>query len=208
MRIVAISDTHNHEVDLPTGDLLIVAGDVSGTGTFSQLTRFNTYLEKQAPKFKHKPLVIAGNHDFLFQKDRAAAESLLSAGVYIEDELSIIDGFKIYGSPWTPTFYDWAFMEDRGEPIRKYWDLIPEGLDLLVTHGPPLGILDFCGQNVGCADLLAVVTKELAAPPRFHIFGHIHEGHGEFVTEKTKFYNVSICDVNYHPTNPVTIIDL
>jgi len=208
MRIVAISDTHNHEVDLPEGDLLIVAGDVSGRGTESQITRFNSYLEKHTSKFKHKPIVIAGNHDFLFQDDRATAESLLTAGVYVEDELVTLDGIKIYGSPWTPTFFDWAFMRDRGAPIRKYWELIPEGLDLLVTHGPPHGIMDFCGENVGCSDLLDVVTKELRHPPRFHLFGHIHEGHGKVLTEKTAFYNVSICDHAYKPINPVTIIDL
>lgn len=208
MRIVAISDTHNREVELPEGDLLLVAGDVSGRGTPSQITLFNSYLEKQSAKFKHKPLVIAGNHDFLFQEDRNFAESLLTAGSYIEDSLVIVDGVKIYGSPWTPTFYDWAFMRDRGAPIRHYWDLIPEGIDLLVTHGPPYGILDDCGDHVGCSDLLEVVTRELAQPPRFHIFGHIHEGHGLFETERTLFYNVSICDRAYQATNPPTVIDL
>lgn len=208
MRIIAISDTHNREVELPEGDLLLVAGDVSKRGTTDQIVQFNAYLETQAHKFKHKPLVIAGNHDFLFQKDRLAAESLLTAGSYIEDSLVIVDGLKIYGSPWTPTFFDWAFMRDRGAPIRQYWDLIPEGVDLLVTHGPPYGILDDCGQHVGCSDLLDVVTKELAQPPKIHIFGHIHEGHGLYSTEKTLFYNVSICDYAYMPTNPPTVIDL
>jgi Icc-related predicted phosphoesterase len=208
MRIVAISDIHNHEVDLPEGDLLVVGGDVSAMGTKSEISQFNSYLEKQSHKFKHIPLVVAGNHDYLFQKDRPTAESLLTAGKYLEDDLVIIDGIKIYGSPWTPMFHDWAFMLERGREIRIYWDLIPEGLDVLITHGPPQGILDFCGENVGCSDLLDVVTRKLKHPPQYHLFGHIHEGHGEYLTERTNFYNISICDRKYNPSNPVTVFDV
>ncbi len=208
MKIVAISDTHLREVDLPEGDLLIVGGDVTGRGTPKQVGIFNAYLQTQAPKFKHKPLVIAGNHDFLFQDDREQAVAMLSAGTYVEDELVEIDGVKIYGSPWTPTFFDWAFMKDRGEPIRKMWDMIPEGLDILVTHGPPKGVLDFCGQHVGCDDLLDVVTNKLTHPPRYHIFGHIHEGHGKRSSVKTEFLNVSICDEHYLAVNPPTVFEI
>lgn len=208
MKIVAISDTHSHEIDLPEGDLLIVAGDFTNTGTQRQVERFNSYLEKQSWKFEHKPLVIAGNHDFLFERNRELAESLLPAGSYIEDKLVVVDGIKIFGSPWTPTFFNWAFMRDRGEPIRQFWDLIPDGLDLLVTHGPPWGILDFCGQHAGCEELLKIVTKELARPPRFHIFGHIHEGHGAQTTDNTTFLNVAICDEHYRPVNGVTVFDI
>src|SRR5579883_1460097 len=128
MRVVAISDTHNHEVELPEGDVLLVAGDLTQRGTEKQVAEFNQYLEVQAKRFQHKPLVIAGNHDFLFQRDRPLAESILTAGFYLEDELFELEGIRIYGSPWTPTFFNWAFMRDRGSQIREVWDLIPEAL--------------------------------------------------------------------------------
>ncbi|MBX9671337.1 MAG: metallophosphatase domain-containing protein [Candidatus Obscuribacterales bacterium] len=208
MKIVAISDTHNHQVDLPEGDLLIVAGDLTGTGTLSQVAKFNDYLVSQAHKFTYRPIVIAGNHDFLFETDKSVAIQQLSAADYIEDQLVTVNGVKIFGSPWTPTFFDWAFMKDRGEPIRHYWNAIPEGLDLLVTHGPPWGILDFCGDHVGCADLLTIVTEELKTPPKYHIFGHIHEGYGKHITDKTTFLNVAICNERYKPVHPVTVFEI
>jgi len=208
VKVVFISDTHNHEPDLPSGDLLIVAGDVTNTGTENQVQRFNAYLEKHASKYKHKPIVVAGNHDFLFQRNRARAEELLTAATYIEDNEVIIDGIRIYGSPWTPTFHGWAFMKDRGSSLRRMWDLIPEGLDILVTHGPPWGILDDCGSHVGCEELRTVVTKELVEPPRVHVFGHIHEGYGSHITEKTAYYNVAICDRHYMPVNKVTVVEV
>lgn len=193
---------------MPEGDLLIVGGDLTNTGTPKQIGIFNAYLERQAPKFKHKPLVIAGNHDFLFQREREQAVEALTAGNYIEDEVVEIEGVKIYGSPWTPTFFDWAFMKDRGEPIRKMWEMIPEGLDILVTHGPPKGVLDFCGQHVGCDDLLDIVTNRLERPPRYHIFGHIHEGYGKRSSVKTEFLNVSICNEHYVPVNSATTFEI
>ena len=211
MKVVLISDTHNREIELPPGDVLIVAGDLTKSGTRSQITMFNDWIARESYKFKHRPIAVAGNHDFMFQTDRAVAESLLPSCVYLEDQLLVLDGKKIYGSPWTPTFFNWAFMKDRGSEIRKYWERIPEGLDLLVTHGPPWGILDEVvrsKRNVGCEELRNVLMQEMQAPPRFHAFGHIHEGHGMHVADKTTFYNVSICDEDYLPTNLPTVIEI
>lgn len=214
MKIVAISDIHisdahqKREIDLPDGDLLIVAGDLTSTGTPAQLAAFNSYLEKHTSKFNHKPLVIAGNHDFALEREPEEAIEILTAADYMEDALVEIDGVRIWGSPWTPTFFDWAFMKDRGPEIRKMWVMIPENLDLLVTHGPPWGILDFCGSHAGCSDLLDIVTNKLGKAPRFHIFGHIHEGFGSHENEKTQFLNVSVCDEKYHAVNKPTVIEL
>jgi len=208
MRIVAISDTHNREVELPEGDLLIVAGDLTATGGPRELENFNRYLERQSVKFGHDPLVIAGNHDFAFEDAPTEARRLLSAAVYLEDELVEIDGKLIYGSPWTPEFKRWAFMKERGPEIRQAWKKIPDGLDVLVTHGPPHGILDYCGVNAGCEELLETLTKRLARPPRFHVFGHIHEGYGQEQGERTVFLNVSICNRAYNPINAPTVFEI
>lgn len=211
MKLVLISDTHNREIELPEGDVLIIGGDLTKSGTRSQITMFNEWISRESHKFKHKPIAVAGNHDFMFETDREMAERLLPSCVYLEDELLVLDGKKIYGSPWTPTFFNWAFMKDRGADIRERWDLIPDGLDLLVTHGPPWGILDEVVRSkhhVGCEELRTVLTKDMQVPPRFHAFGHIHEGHGTHVTDKTTFCNVSICDEDYMPTNPPTVIEI
>jgi Icc-related predicted phosphoesterase len=208
MRIVLISDIHNREVELPEGDLLVLGGDLTKTGTPSQIAQVNSYIEKHRHKYNHKPIAVAGNHDFLFQNDRPLAEAELESCIYIEDSEITIGGVRIWGSPWTPRFGNWAFMKERGDDIRRFWEKIPEGLDLLVTHGPPWGILDDCGQHVGCEELLKVVSDELAQPPRFHAFGHIHEGHGVHVTPKTTYYNISICDEYYAAVNPVTVVEI
>ncbi len=208
MKVVAISDIHNHQVDLPEGDLLIVAGDLTSSGKPEQIAKINQYIGEQSSKFKHKPLVVAGNHDFMFERQREAAVGALTAADYLEDDFVEIDGVKIYGSPWTPTFFNWAFMKDRGSEIREVWEWIPDGLDILVTHGPPKGILDFCGIHAGCADLLEVVTKKLSRPPKFHVFGHIHEGYGLHVEGVTTFLNVSVCNVDYKPVNAPTVFEV
>jgi Icc-related predicted phosphoesterase len=94
------------------------------------------------------------------------------------------------------------------------WSQIPENLDILITHGPPKGILDHVkfvnieeDANVGDARLLHHVKRTL---PRIHIFGHIHEGAGSYISDlfTTRFYNVCVCDVDYKPTNPITVFDL
>lgn len=209
MKIVAISDTHNYRIDLPKGDLLIVAGDLTARGSAAELREFNHFIEEESYKFKYKPLVIAGNHDFYLEEGLDRAEAILTSANYLEDKLIEIDGLKIYGSPWTPTFMNMAFMKDRGSEIEQAWHEIPDNIDILVTHGPPQGILDLCPSgNVGCEALLETLTNRLTAPPRIHIFGHIHEGYGSFSNEKTQFFNVAVCNVRYSPINAPTIIDI
>ena len=84
-----------------------------------------------------------------------------------------------------------AFNRNRGPDLAKHWALIPPDLDLLVTHGPPRGIGDRAVLgSVGCDDLRAAV---LAARPRAHVFGHIHEARGQYSVPgcPTAFYNAA-----------------
>lgn len=126
---------------------------------------------------------------------------------YLEDSIISIDGLKIYGSPYTPEFYNWAFMKKRGPQIRNVWDKIPEAVDILVTHGPPLMILDQNAQSrhQGCEDLLFKV-KEVR--PKIHVFGHIHEGYGAEEQFGIKFYNASVLDHHYHLVNKPMAIEV
>jgi hypothetical protein len=142
MRLVLISDTHglhNTIKNMPEGDVLVHAGDFMNSGTnVLELISFNRWLGQQS--FKHR-VVCAGNHDKYFESDPGTARSLLTNADYLENSEITIEGIRLWGSPYTPEFFDWAFMYPRGTAAIRYWDSIPEHLDVLITHGPPLGVL-------------------------------------------------------------------
>ncbi len=131
------------------------------------------------------------------------AQQILTQGspdiTYLQDSSVKIEGITFYGSPWTPTFFDWHFMADRGPVINEKWNKIPEGIDVLITHGPPATILDNVrGVPQGCSDLL---ERILQINPKYNVFGHIHEGYGITKRNSTIFINASVCDGRYRPIN-------
>ena len=212
MRVVAISDTHSFHggLELPDGDVLVHAGDHSGRGTRRETEDFVAWLGDQPHRDK---VFIAGNHDRFCEDEPTTVRRMAEkAGVvYLQDDLIELYGRRIYGSPWTPEFMNWSFMKDR-EDLYGVWEKIPHNLDLLITHGPPYGHGDLAlgGRVVGCLQLL---TEVLVKNPRFHVFGHIHGGHG--VTESsalgegvcsTKFINAAICTEGYNPTQQPMVI--
>lgn len=207
MRIVCISDCHQKldKVVVPDGDVLIHAGDSTFRGDIREITKFARMLEALPHKVK---ICIAGNHDWLFQTNPSLAQSLLPEGViYLQDSWCVVDGLVFYGSPWQPEFCNWAFNLPRGEALRKKWDLIPDKVDVLITHGPPFGIRDDVpgGERVGCGDLLKAVER---VKPQLHVFGHIHNGYGMFCKDGITFVNASVCDERYMPLNAPIVIDL
>jgi Icc-related predicted phosphoesterase len=121
-----------------------------------------------------------------------------------------IQGLTIYGSPWTPSFFrhNWVFNADRGSEIRAHWQKIPANLDILVTHGPPFGIVDEVIRNyehVGCHDLReAILDKK----PRVHISGHIHHGYGLGMLGTTLCINASTCNESYKPINAPVVFEI
>lgn len=205
-RIVAISDTHNYHraLKVPDGDILVHAGDLTQQGELADVRDFNAWLGSLPHPHK---LVIAGNHDFCFEDNPAAAEPLLTNCTYLFDSAITIRGITFYGSPWQPWFFNWAFNLRRGPEIRARWDLIPAGVDILITHGPPQGYCDetYLGESVGCADLLDAVRR---VRPKYHIFGHIHEAYGRAADQYTEFINASSCSLSYEPINLPVIIDI
>jgi len=226
MKIVCISDTHNQhdQLTLPEGDVLIHAGDWTGTGTQKQVIDFIRWFADQPHKHK---ILIAGNHEVTldlpgYQKNwqRFHARAPLPAheiksyvlreqGIhYLEDQSVMIEGVSFYGSPVTPTFCDWGFNVDRGLPIRAVWSNIPETTDVLITHGPPKGYGDFLDDygHVGCEDLLNEIRDRVK--PKLMVCGHIHEGYGEYDLEGIKILNASICDGDYKITNSALIFEL
>jgi Icc-related predicted phosphoesterase len=205
MRIVCLSDTHNQQIEAPDGDILIHAGDATIRGTHQEILEFNAWFS--VLPHKHK-IFVAGNHDWLFETNPVMARALLDKSiVYLQDKAIEIDGVKIYGSPWQPRFYDWAFNLDRGREMAEKWDMIPADTDILITHGPPAGILDRTayGDLAGCEELIKKVT---AVRPKAHIFGHIHEGYGSREEFGVKFINASNCNESYYPVNPAIVFDI
>jgi Icc-related predicted phosphoesterase len=128
-------------------------------------------------------------------------KEIAPSAIYLEDSGCEIDGIKFWGSPYTPTFFNWYFNRDRGAAIKRHWDMIPEGTDALITHGPPKGFLDWNPQDkfhCGCEDLL---DRVMEIQPQVHAFGHIHSGYGQTVVGDTSLINASICDHRYQPVN-------
>lgn len=211
MRIVAVSDTHKYydHLEVPDGDVFVHAGDIEVEQGMSELLHLKKWLTKLPHKYK---IVIAGNHDFLFQQARdLVTRELKDVCTYLENEETIIQGVKFWASPYTPRFGSWAFMKERGDAISRVWNLIPDKVDVLITHGPPMGILDVVnigrnkGESQGCFDLMRAVKR---VKPKVHIFGHIHEGHGHIEKDGTKFYNVAVLDENYDLIHKPTVIDI
>lgn len=211
MKIVTLSDIHTYwnEVEIPEGDVLVVAGDMTGTGTYSQLKDFNEWVGTLPHKHK---IVVAGNHDWGFQRGFLDTyPDLTSNYTYLQDEEYKIDGVVFYGTPWQPEFCKWAFNLERGEPLAEKWSKIPDYTDVLITHGPPKGILDYSrpidGTSVGfgCEDLLKRVKE---VQPVYHIFGHIHGSYGKKEIDGTTFVNTSICTEAYKPTNKPWVLEI
>jgi Icc-related predicted phosphoesterase len=207
LKIVVISDTHGKHrlVKLPKGDVLIHAGDVSYRGERYEVEDFLKWFSNQPHPHK---IFIAGNHDFFFERTKPKAiESIMPVNVtYLNDSGIDINGCKIWGSPITPQFFQWAFNRKRGEAVRRHWELIPMDTNILITHGPPYRILDqtIYDQYVGCKDLLLRV-QEVA--PQYHLFGHIHEAYGNVIQNGTRFINASIVNESYDMVHRPVVFD-
>jgi Icc-related predicted phosphoesterase len=186
---VCVSDTHELHRDLivPDGDLLIHAGDFTFFSKRPSMLRdFDRWLGSLPHRYK---VLVPGNHDYFLEEERNRgaimnAELLVASGVEVA-------GLKIWGSPVTP-LYGGAFSLSNAEDRNRHWAKIPANLDILVTHGPPRGILDRESPqepDAGCHELALAVER---MRPRFHIFGHIHGGRGIHRTPATVFINASV----------------
>lgn len=215
-----LSDTHSrhNEFKCEGGNVLIHAGDVSGRGTQQEIMNFINWFEQQS--YNHK-IFIPGNHDwdleanFAYWKDECSKRGITllnDSGMIIKDMFDPTINIKLWGSPVQPWFHSWAFNRARTPEeatklhgwIKPHWDLIPPDTEILITHGPPYGILDECltihedsynpKRLVGCEEL-AKRIKEL--PVKLHVFGHIHESRGFLYTPETTYVNGSSLDLMY-----------
>ena len=217
MRITLISDTHTKHKqlngDLPGGDLLIHAGDIMNSGYSPyEIEDFCKWFEAQ--DYDHL-VFIAGNHDRLFENQPEKAMEIVNSYKlidYLQDDWIEVgddnETAKIYGSPWQPEFYNWAFnLPKAGIKLQEKWNAIPTDTDILITHGPAQGYVDASGPpynepNLGC-ELLIEKIKEIK--PKIHVCGHIHGGFGYRFDGHTHFFNASILNEQYAYVNkPVT----
>lgn len=236
MKIVAISDTHNrhkkikkfwtedqdgNELEALGGDVIVHSGDATGRGEKGEILPFLDWFADLDFRFK---IFVPGNHDWGFERaPEFYREECKKRGIILLIHESVeIEGVKFWGSPASPWFYSWAFNYRRtleestvfNSPwIKNIWDQIPEGTNVLITHGPPHGILDqlvyangdYKNEFVGCEELKRAITR---IKPDIHIFGHIHCAYGEKHLDGTSYYNASICGESYMVDNDPHIIDL
>ena len=208
--ITFITDTHTKHKhltgELPGGDILIHCGDFTNRGYMTEIKNFLDWFD-EVKGYEHK-IFIAGNHDFGFQDNPKECAKLLTNYpnlTYLEDNSVIIDGIKIYGTPWQPRFYDWAFNLNRGWDIAQKWEKIPMDTDILITHGPAFGILDqtYTGQRVGCEDLY---KKVMEIKPKVHACGHIHYDYGMKEMDGMTFINACNLGEDYmYQNGPITL---
>lgn len=209
MKLVCMSDTHNRQgqFPVPDGDVVVHAGDLGLSGSLEEVRSFAAWFGKLPHVHK---ILTPGNHDWAFQNYPEEARKIVeNAGIIllIDQEVTVA-GLRIYGSPYQPEFFNWAFNVPRGPELAAIWAKIPTGIDVLITHGPPKGILDFIPrgkQHVGCEDLLEALKR---GKPRLHVYGHIHESYGQIKIGNTQFVNASVCDGRYRPVNGVQVIEL
>ena len=215
MKLCIISDTHTYHkrigIDKYEADVLIHCGDITGNGGIAAITDFLTWFNG-LDQFKHK-IFIAGNHDWLFQRNGSLArDTVENVGkgsiIYLEDQEVVIDNVRFYGTPVQPPFMNWAF--NVFEPkLTEHWKAIPDGIDVLITHGPPYMIGDYVPnsmQHEGSPSLYKEITDRIK--PKVHCFGHIHEGYGIKELYGIKFVNASCLNDEYMVVNDPVIVEI
>jgi Icc-related predicted phosphoesterase len=207
VKIVAVSDLHGFLPDIPPCDLLLLAGDITPVRDHSiprqaewMDTNFRRWLEEVPAR---KVVGVAGNHDFIFQRASERVPRNLR-WTYLQDSATEWEGLRFWGTPWQPWFYDWAFNLYEEDLVAK-WALIPAGTDILVLHAPPYGYGDGVPQRSGMvrrtgSPSLLKRIEEIA--PRVVVFGHIHEGRGQWRLGKTVLANVTVVDAGYDNVYP------
>jgi Icc-related predicted phosphoesterase len=216
--LVFISDTHtkHYEIDGQLREIhdnhpdaiLIHAGDISYRGRVHEVEDFIEWYSSLP--FKHK-IMIAGNHDFLFEAEPDKCKEIidrLGPGIiYLEDSGIELEGLKFWGSPITPWFHNWAFNR-VAEKINEHWDLIPTDINVLITHGPAYLTLDDTrsGLRVGCTGLSEKIKN--LSELKVHVFGHIHEAQGIVEKDGVTYVNASILDLYYEVKNSPVILSI
>lgn len=208
MKIWHISDTHSQHNQLqvpPDIDIVVHSGDASNwRDPYRNESELRAFIDWFATLPIPTKVFVPGNHDTSLEKGLITRDLIEHRKIHLLiNEEREIGGLRFWGSPFTPRYGDWSYMKDRGT-INRIWETIPEGIDVLITHGPPYGVLDATYDHhnkvelVGCSALAKRVTK---VEPRLMMFGHVHStkdirnaGMRTIADYKTQFSNGSCCD--------------
>lgn len=216
MDITCVSDLHGYYPELPGGDLLIVAGDLTARDETKEYLKFHEWIRKQVYK---KVVLIGGNHDNHLQKDFFSGPSEKWLGFeYLCDSGTEFEGLKIWGSPWTKKFagmnpHCMAFTCDTEKELAEKWALIPKDTNILITHNPSFGNFDWVrnrdgsiGPSVGSITLWLEMLR-MIPNLKLHVTGHIHEAYGNCLhASRIHLVNASHVNERYEPVNkPIRI---
>lgn len=207
MKLVCISDTHNrhHQLEVPTGDVLIHAGDLSEGGTRREIIDFLQWFAKQPHPHK---ICVAGNHDFYLEKLTAAERNKLipeTVNFLLENAVQI-GGLTFWGSPYITQEGNWAFTKSISA-LEKSWRKIPSETAVIITHSPPYAILDQSSQQTSLgSDSLRKQIEQLK--PTYHIFGHLHDNYGVVKRGDTTFINATSFNSHYALINPPIVVEI
>lgn len=206
MKICLISDTHetHDSFEIEPCDLFIHAGDFTNTGNYRAIADFGNWLANVPAKHK---VVIPGNHDKTFEGNWSEARSYLPDNVHVLNQTAVeIEGIKIWGEPRTPEFMNWAFNVPRLK-MKEVWEKVPDDIDILVSHGPPLHCLDMTprGEPVGCAFQRTMIIKHPTL--KMVVCGHIHEAYGHEKLGDVDVYNVAVLDLHATRTKHPVYLD-
>lgn len=213
MKLVCLSDTHGtHEsINVPDGDVLIHSGDLTNFGTLVDLIEVADWMKNK--QHKHK-IMICGNHEKEVSENTQVVKNIFEPrGIKVLHEKTlIIDGVKFWGQPRTPEFCGWGWSYFPGQEAEEIWARMPDDTDILICHGPPLGIADACPagvnklKHVGCP---AQLKRIQVVKPKLVICGHIHYSYGVHSTDfETVVINAAICAENYNPTNKPIVVKI
>lgn len=209
MRIAILADLHGHLPPLADCDLLLLAGDLCPAvdhGVARQARWLDGPFRHWLDAAPAAAIVgIAGNHDFIFEREPSLVPEL--PWIYLEDASVDVEGVRIWGSPWTPWFHDWAFNAPRanGESfLERRYDTVPDETDVLLVHGPPRGFGDrtTAGVDAGSTALLDAIDR---VQPRLCAYGHIHEARGQWTRGETTLVNAAAVDALYELRNPSVV---
>lgn len=212
MKLTIISDTHTKHKQLDEylteeADVIIHCGDFTSMGYDHEIGNFMRWFSN-LNQFKHK-IFIAGNHDLSFEEDFDYIKKFIPLNViYLENREVVIDDVKFYGTPIQKEFCNWAF-NTKYDDLKKYYEMIPDDVDVLITHTPPLGILDTVINNV-IPQGTPILDEEILnrIKPKINCFGHIHESYGVKTINNINFINASVLNHRYMFTNKPIYINI
>lgn len=224
MKVVATADLHGYlpkPGEIPECDLLLIAGDVCPVWDHNRSFQakwlrgtFSDWLKNQPAKHI---VGVGGNHDFVLQESKRLGYEL--PWTYLDNDSFTVDGrVKVWGSPLSPTFGQWAFMRDDRD-LAATWESIPTDTDILLVHGPPFGYGDKVNNSwtpdplVGSKTLMNRLWYGGFDKLKLIISGHIHEAYEAGTIEllgghKAIWANVSYLGDNYERLNPPMVFEL